>query len=231
MRLRRVPAPILSHGTPRRGSSRTRENPSHALLVILSLGGAALSQAADMRIEVRSLQGDPLSDAVVFAEPSLGAAPAPTGGSRATIDQVDKQFVPRISVMRAGTEVHFPNSDNIRHSVYSFSPAKVFATKLYAGRQAAPVTFENAGVIVLGCNIHDTMLAWAVVVDTPWYGKTATDGSITLEGLAPGMYRVSGWFPGLTEPVVQQVELTAQGATPGVLRLDSSRSPLKRGTP
>jgi plastocyanin len=184
-------------------------------------------RAADLNIEVRDLQGNPLADAVVFAEPITGPAPPAAETPHARIDQVGKQFVPRVSVMRAGTEVNFPNSDNIRHSVYSFSPAKVFTTKLYAGRQAAPITFDNSGVVVLGCNIHDQMLAWAVIVDTPFFATSAADGVASLTGLPPGPYRLNAWYPGLTEPRIETVQLSADGASKQV-RIDASRSALPR---
>ena len=103
----------------------------------------------------------------MFAEP-VGATTAPSHELRhAKIDQVNKEFVPLVSVVQTNTEITFPNSDNIRHSVYSFSPAKVFSLKLYAGKSAAPVIFDKAGLVVLGCNIHDLMVSWLLVVDTP----------------------------------------------------------------
>ena len=153
--------------------------------------------AGEIGVEVRDLQGNSLSDAVVFAQPVAGPLAAIGPAPHATIDQVSKQFVPRVTVLRAGTEVTFPNSDNIRHSVYSFSPAKVFTTKLYAGRQAAPITFDKSGVVVLGCNIHDQMLAWVVIVDTPYFAKSGVDGVASLKELPAGEYRLNTWYPGL----------------------------------
>jgi plastocyanin len=120
---------------------------------------ASGAPAGDIAIDVRGVSGKPLADAVVFAEPLTGEAPKPSAGLAATIDQVNKEFVPRISVIRAGTKVSFPNSDNIRHSIYSFSPVKTFTTKLYSGKEAPPVTFEKSGLVTLGCNIHDLMVS------------------------------------------------------------------------
>jgi len=154
--------------------------------------------AGDLTLAVRDAGGKSVSDAVLYAVPDLAATsvPAPTAPpARALIDQVDKEFVPRVSIVRAGTEVFFPNSDNIRHSIYSFSPAKTFTTKLYSGREAAPVQFDKAGIVVLGCNIHDKMVAWVYVVDTPWFAKSGADGSVTLKGLPPGDYRVTAAAP------------------------------------
>jgi len=108
--------------------------------------------------------------------------------------------VPRISIIQAGTSVFFPNSDNIRHSIYSFSPAKVFTTKLYSGREAAPITFDHTGLVVLGCNIHDGMVAWIYIVGTPWFGKSGGDGIGILKGLPAGEYRITAAAPALDLP-------------------------------
>lgn len=196
---------------------------SAAMAASALLAGAAV--AGDLSVDVRNMQGGPVANAVIFAEPVQGMAPPLKQQSRAIIDQVDKQFTPRVSVLRAGTEVTFPNSDNIRHSVYSFSPAKVFTTKLYAGRQADPVTFDKPGVVVLGCNIHDQMLAWVVIVDTPYFIKSGADGIATLKRLPPGDYRVSCWYPGLKGPIVTQMAVAADGVAEHQVRLDTSALP------
>jgi plastocyanin len=156
--------------------------------------------AAEVVVDVRDANGNPVHDAVLFAEPAAGAASAPKANATAMIDQVNKEFVPRVSIVQAGTSVNFPNSDNIRHSIYSFSPAKTFQTKLYAGRGAPPVTFDKAGIVVLGCNIHDQMVAWVVIVDTPWFGKSGLDGVATLHDVPNGDYQLTAAAPSLSLP-------------------------------
>jgi plastocyanin len=156
---------------------------------------AAPALAGDLTVEVRDALGNAITDAVVYAEPVGAPAPAPRPDARATIDQVNKEFVPRVTVVRAGTQVSFPNSDNIRHSIYSFSPAKTFTTKLYSGREAAPVLFDTSGLVVLGCNIHDKMVAWVIIVDTPWFARTGADGVALLRALPPGEYRLTATAP------------------------------------
>lgn len=160
------------------------------------------ARAADLVLEIHDAAGRPVADAVVYAQTVKGA-PAPGPSARATIDQVNKEFVPRVSIVQAGTQVFFPNSDNIRHSIYSFSPAKTFTTKLYSGREAAPVLFDKAGMVVLGCNIHDTMVAWVFIVDTPWFAKSGLDGVGTLRALPPGEYLVSAAAPSASLKPVQ----------------------------
>lgn len=82
------------------------------------------------------------------------------------IEQADKQFTNRVTVVPLGTEVRFPNRDKVRHHVYSLSPTKTFELKLYIGTPANPVVFDRAGVAVLGCNIHDHVVAWCAPYTT-----------------------------------------------------------------
>jgi len=162
----------------------------HALLCVVALA-AQSAVAADLRVEVRDPSGRPVADAAVYALPDK---PGQLEGPRkATIDQVGRQFVPRVSVIQTGTAVMFPNSDNIRHSVYSFSPAKTFELKIYSGVPAAPVVFDKPGIVVMGCNIHDSMVAWVLVVDTPYFARTDTAGDATLPNLPPGNYTLRAW--------------------------------------
>ena len=88
------------------------------------------------------------------------------------MDQRGSQFVPHVLPVQAGTSVTFPNSDQIRHQVYSFSASKRFELPLYAGTSASPIRFDQPGIVVLGCNIHDWMIGYVVVLDTPYFGKT-----------------------------------------------------------
>ena len=198
----------------------------------MSFTATIKAEASDLAITVRDLSSSPLMDVVVYAEPVKGSTPAasgdhPASSDHATIDQVDREFTPLVSVVRTGTEVSFPNSDNMRHSIYSFSPAKTFNIKLYYGRQASPVVFDKPGIVVLGCNIHDNMMAWVVVVDTPYFGKTAADGVTVLKGLEPGDYHVSVWYPGPKKtPTVSDIHVEANHDTHLDVKIDGSASPL-----
>lgn len=149
--------------------------------------------AAPLDVHVADAAGKPVIEAAVYAEPLGGKAPK--GKLAAIIDQVDKEFVPLVTVMQVGTQVRFPNKDNIRHHVYSFSPAKVFDLKLYSGTPSEPVVFDKPGQVVLGCNIHDWMIAYALVVDTPWFAKTDEHGQAKLDELPPGDYTLKVWHP------------------------------------
>jgi plastocyanin len=170
------------------------------------------SAAADLRVSIVDGGGAPLADAVAYALPS-GSQPLPAAGGEVSIDQIDRQFVPRVSIVRVGTKVRFPNKDNIRHEVYSFSPAKIFQLDLYSGTPAAPVLFDKASEVTLGCNIHDKMIAYVYVVATPYFGKSGADGSIRLGALPPGTYTVTAQHPWLNGPAPRQTVVLKGGDT------------------
>ncbi len=151
--------------------------------------------AASLQIQAQDEAGKPLKDAIVFLEsPQAKAAVKPVAGTE--IAQVARQFTPQVSVVPIGSSVQFPNKDTVRHHVYSFSPVK-FELKLYTGSPANPVVFDKAGIAVLGCNIHDNMAAWVVVVETPYYGRSGADGKLVLDNVPPGNYRLRVWHQNL----------------------------------
>jgi plastocyanin len=152
--------------------------------------------AATLSVEVRNARGRPVRDAVVWAMPEgrdFGAVRA-----TAVMDQRNRQFVPHVLPVQRGTAVRFPNSDDVRHQVYSFSPAKTFQLPLYIGTPANPIVFDKAGVVTLGCNIHDRMTAYIVVVDTPYFAAANAEGQLTLANLGSGKYTVHVWHPDLS---------------------------------
>ena len=182
--------------------------------------------AADLNVEVRDLSGKPLVDTVVFVTPVSGSAHRPAHTPRTSIDQVNKEFKPLVSIIETGTEVSFPNSDNVRHSIYSFSPAKPFSAKLYSGKQTPPVVFDNPGLVVLGCNIHDAMVAWVVVVDTPYFAKTGADGAAAIKGLKAGDYLLNVWYPEPQfDPHTEPIHF-ADADQQREVKLDTTGSPL-----
>ena len=169
-----------------------------ALAVGMATGLRTESSAAtanDVAVEVVDLSGRPLPDAVVWAVPLSGQSlPAPAAMS-AEIRQRDARFIPEVTPVRVGTAVSFPNLDDVRHNVYSFSPAKTFSISLYLGTPAEPVVFDKPGEVVIGCNIHDRMVAYVLALDTPYFATTGGDGTVRLAGLLPGDYALHAWHP------------------------------------
>lgn len=150
--------------------------------------------AAPVEVTVTNAAGKPVADAVVWVESAAARAAArPLAGVE--IAQQGKAFIPEVAVVTQGTAVSFPNRDTVRHHVYSFSPAKRFEIKLYVGTPAAPVVFDRTGIAVLGCNIHDNMAAWVVIVDSPWFAKTDAQGRATLPEVPAGRHELRSWHP------------------------------------
>jgi plastocyanin len=187
------------------------ESVTMRLLLPLSFLLCALTALAT-EVKVTDAAGKPVMDAAVYAEPVGGKAPK--GKLNVAIDQVNKEFVPLVTVMQVDTTVRFPNKDNIRHHIYSFSPGNTFDRPLYSGTEAKPVVFDHVGQVVLGCNIHDWMIAYALVVDTPWFAKTDEHGIARLDDLPPGDYTLKVWHPyQLADAVPQSLKVGAGAET------------------
>jgi len=125
------------------------------------------------------------------------------------MDQVDKRFVPHLLVVQVGTLVEFPNSDPTAHHVYSFSKPNQFNLPLYKGDIQPSVRFTQEGIITLGCNIHDNMLGYILVVDTPLYAITGVDGRAVLETGLSDELEVRIWSPRIRDTLDSLVEIVA----------------------
>ena len=143
-------------------------------------------------------EGKPVIDAVLSLIPQAAQAlPAPKPG---VINQIDENFVPKVSVVQTGAEILFKNDDRTRHHIYSYSPAKQFETQVLPKTADVKVTFDKPGTIALGCNIHDRMLAFLIVVDTPYFGKSNNDGVVEFQSPPDGTYKAMIWHARLKSP-------------------------------
>jgi plastocyanin len=179
------------------------------------LAACAPVVASELSVTVQQDNGRGFEDAVVIAEPAT-PAPRPRAPLKASMDQRDLMFVPEILVVRTGTAVDFPNSDQVRHQVYSFSGAKTFQLSLYAGSTHPPVVFDKPGLATLGCNIHDGMIGYIYVTDSPWFGRTDTKGVLLLHELPPGEYTLQVWHSRINDApaqLQQRVTVAASGTT------------------
>jgi plastocyanin len=176
-------------------------------LTMLAAIYAVAASAGMVTIGAKSQSGSAAEDAVIVFDP-LDKVP-PATHPAVIIDQINKRFVPRVNVIRTGTAVSFPNSDSIRHQVYSFSKPHPFNLKLYAGSPRMDIVFDKAGMVILGCNIHDTMVAFVAVVDTPYFAKTLKAGTAQLD-LPAGRYRLRVWHPSQSAAIAP-MEITVGG--------------------
>jgi plastocyanin len=187
-----------------------------ALLALLAPFVPPAAFAADLTVSARQRNAQPLQGAVITLESeSSGAPPAPPVAT--VMDQVDMAFVPDVIVIPVHSSVQFPNSDVVSHQVYSFSGAKAFQLPLYRGRPYPPVVFDQPGIVTLGCNIHDNMLAYIVVTRATHFGRTDEAGNWTATNLPAGRYVIRLWHPLLNEGldvgrtvVMENTNLTAQ---------------------
>lgn len=161
----------------------------------LAIGCAVLigpHALATTSMQVVDQQGKPLADAVVEL---IGSAADSTQAPKGTMTQQGLMFVPFVLAVQAGTAVEFPNLDKTRHHVYSFSEAKVFELKLYAGKPEKPVLFDKPGIVVLGCNIHDHMQAFVYVGTSPYLAVSDEQGQVTFAKAPAGIVKVRVWHP------------------------------------
>lgn len=168
-----------------------------------AFGGVVAVTAATpaaLRVQVVDEHGLPVRDAVV----ELHASKHPVGAIRFPwkmgMAQKNQQFTPGTLIVGRGSTVAFPNLDNVRHSIYSFSKPARFEIELYGRDQTRTQTFNVAGSVKLGCNIHDQMRGYIRVTDTPFAGKTDQNGYVTLSGMAGGAARLTVWHPALRAP-------------------------------
>lgn len=197
------PGPALAGAAPGQGLSAADPSANRPdgepRSVVAARGGG------ETRLRLIDSEASPIGDAVVWFAAD-GPEPPPTAGP-AVIDQVDKQFVPELTVIRRGTEVEFPNSDSVSHHVYSFAQPNDFELPLYRGDVRPAIRFEHVGIATLGCNIHDSMLGYIVVLDTSHYAITDGDGfAVFSEAPAPEA-SISVWSPRLdpSQPLLAEL--------------------------
>ncbi len=191
----------------------------------LSLLFAATATAGVLTVQVRDSTGKALADAVVYAEPD-GATSAPKPMHPAEIEQKGLKFAPLVTVIQTGSRISFPNNDKVRHHIYSFSPAKRFDQKLYSGVAASPQVFDKAGTVVLGCNIHDKMVAYVKVVDTPYFARTDGAGVARIELPGAASYSVKAWHYNMpTGASAEQAFSAKAGELAGALTFTLAQKP------
>ena len=202
-------------------------------LVALLLLAAPLVPAAELRASLTDRDLVPVSDTVLILSPvgESRSATIPRAASPPVVmDQINMQFEPEVLVIPQGAKVTFPNSDSVAHQVYSFSPAKRFALGLYRGVRHAPVDFEQPGLVVLGCNIHDFMIGYIVVADSPYFGKTNGAGEVQITDLPAGTYTVKAWGPRFKDKearVLQKITLRGDDKLTLNVKLEGSLLPVR----
>jgi plastocyanin len=179
--------------------------PIATLIMMLVLGASFWAAGSDFQVLVKDQTGQPVESAIVWAEqPGGRSSPAPI---QAEIIQKNRQFLPAVTVVPVGSAIRFPNQDNVRHHVYSFSFAKTFDIPLYIGESPQTIQLDRPGIVTLGCNIHDWMAAYIVVLETGVFAHTDAKGIASLRNLPAGPVMICAWYPRLRgDPVKSQTE-------------------------
>ena len=199
--------------------------PRPLAFALISRAAFARAAASDVSFKITDAKNSPVADAVVSLVP-LDAPPALSLSNGAKISppaapleisQSSQEFSAYVTPLVVGTTVVFPNRDNVAHQVYSLSPAKKITFPLYKPGNEGTVVFDQPGVVVLGCNIHDWMSAYVVVLATPLFAKSASDGAATIGGVAPGRYRAEVWHPRLAKIETRELTIADNASPPNAL--------------
>jgi plastocyanin len=191
---------------------------------------AAPAFTAPLELRVLKVDGSNVAGAVIVLR-SMDTSRPLARPIDVTMDQVDLQFVPHVLVVPTGSKVLFTNTDSVRHQVYSFSPVKRFELPLYSGKPRNPETFDRAGVVTVGCNIHDNMRAYVFVVDAQYFGRTDASGIWRSADIQPGTYSVQVWHPQARDlrPVIED-RITVNAAETKILLRIATRLKLRPAT-
>ncbi|MBA6262626.1 MAG: hypothetical protein V7780_02040 [Colwellia sp.] len=153
--------------------------------------------SSELIVKVIDTQDQDVNGIVVYARPIEGIKHLPLNTNALLINQKDKKFSPYITVIQKGQPIKFVNQDDITHHIYSVSGENRFEFKIQSGVEQMTEPMLVAEEIAMGCNIHDWMSGYTLVVDTPYYGKTDGSGQLTFTLPNAGEYVITAWHPQL----------------------------------
>lgn len=195
------------------------------LSILLSLAGSAAAEEIRGRVQLVGkagrgpAKGSDVRQAVVWFEPAGG------GGVRAAaapfvMTTRQKQFEPRVLAIPRGSRVRFPNEDVILHNVFSVSSGNAFDLGLYRKGPGKEQKFDQAGLVRVYCNVHHAMVAYVLVLDTPYFVRPDANGEFVLSGVPKGPGRLTVWHE-QAEPSVMEIQ--APAAAPLTARVEIVR--------
>jgi plastocyanin len=184
--------------------------------MVISSAALCLAQDAVVRgkivVEHQTKKVSGSADAVVWLTPYEGRV-AVQPGPMARLVQKNKQFLPHLLAITAGTTVEFPNRDPFFHDVFSIYHGRPFDLGLYESGTARKVVFTKPGVSFIFCNIHPEMSAVVLVLQTPYFAETESDGRFQIAHLPPGRYKLEIWHelasPSELASLVRDIEITS----------------------
>ena len=185
----------------------------------------ALGHAESLQVALRDIDNLPVKEVAVYLE-SHDAKSASSMNHPREISQVDRKFSPYVSVVRKGESINFSNQDEITHHVYSFNGPTRFSFKLKKDEHMLSDPFTETGVIAMGCNIHDWMSGYMLVVDTPYYALTDSEGKVAFNDLPSGEYHLKAWHPQMAGGEAISRHVTLQADSVLEIRLSEPMAPV-----
>ncbi|MBB1487568.1 hypothetical protein [Oceanospirillum sediminis] len=167
------------------------------LSLLSSLAFSLHVHAAELSVSIRNQDGTTVDPVILFAEPLDHKAPDRVV-QKVEIAQEGKAFAPFMTVMQHENSVMFTNRDDFTHHIYSISDDNRFSFKLKSdeSHEMTPnITDSGHAQISMGCNIHDWMSGHLLVVNTPYFTRTNTDGQAQLQLEQAGQYKITLWHP------------------------------------
>jgi plastocyanin len=163
-----------------------------ALLPVALATTAAWLDASNIEGQVVVKSARDNSNAVVYIDKIPGKT-FPPPSAPIPLDQVNLTFVPHVLPVLAGTKVAFPNSDDIRHNVFSPTAWSKFNLGTYPKSTTKYYVFNKPGTVTLLCNVHAEMSAYVVVTETPYFAVTDKAGNFALKNVPAGTYVLKVW--------------------------------------
>lgn len=198
------------------------------LVFILSSALVFVSSASALTIQIETPDGHTVPNAVVIADTGPLPVTAEDFDWSVMLEQTNLQFAPYVLIAPVGSQVSFPNRDRVRHHVYSFSKGNQFEIELYGRDDSRFQVFSTPGVVAVGCNIHDDMIGYIRVVDTPFVGKTDSEGKVVFDALPADVTSVRVWHPDMKGGSDDRV-FPLTGAATETFSLDVPTGLLKHG--
>lgn len=119
-------------------------------LALLGVQSVTPVYAGSLNVRVADNKGTVIENAVIFLTPQFSLkSPIPIRDD-AEMRQQGILFSPAVLPVQVGTDVSFPNFDESRHHVYSFSKSKRFELQLYSRDASNSIVFETPGVVAIG---------------------------------------------------------------------------------
>lgn len=166
------------------------------------------------------------SDVAVWLEPVSRIRLQAAAGKHAVMLQKNKRFTPHLLIVASGTTIDFPNKDPIFHNAFSNYDGQIFDIGLYPPGSSRTVRFDRPGIVRVFCNIHSTMSAIIVVVDSSYFTSTQNDGSFAIENVEPGEYMLNFFseqaLPNTLQNIKQRLRVGTEAVNVGNISISEA---------